>query len=672
MPTRTETRKRPAVGERFDRENVDMRIRAVDESARTAELSFSSETPVSRWWGPEILSHDAGCIDFSRMQEMGVVLFNHDRDEVLGRVISCTLDEKNKRALATVQFDDDEDADKIFRKVASGTLKGVSVGYTVDVWEEVATNAFSSNGRFPGPCEVATRWTPLEISIVSVPADASVGVGRSDASPDSSERDNPGGEEINRKGAETMPETVTKTGADETRTETSPAPAAPVAGVNVTAERAAAAEAERARTTEILGACRDFGLDPSEFIAGGASVDAVRTAILAKLAEERKAVPSAPRADVGEENVDKFREAGADALILRSGLDIRRASRQGEYKPADGAEELRALGLQGMMREYLQLRGRKGVTRMTVDELRREVFTPDSQFSALLDNTANKSMAIGYNDAGVTFDIWTKPGSNPDFKPTRRYQLSEAGTPGKILQNGEFEHDVMTDQRVEMTLETYGINWTLTRQAIINDDLSYVAQMPAAYVRGFRRLINRTVYGILNNNPTYSVDSVALFYSTHGNISGSNYYPTTASLGLARAAMRKQQNLRGDEYLNVAPKFAIAGPDLETALEILLISVADPDGDNAGVLNPFRGKLTLITDAEITSVTSSQPDWFLAADPRLIDTVEVAYLNGNPMPTLESQVSFEQLGMSWRLYGDFDVDVVDYRGLYKTTGAASS
>ena len=67
----------------------------------------------------------------------------------------------------------------IYQKVKSGTLKGVSVGYMVEDWEEVAPNKVSMDGRFTGPCSIAKRWIPYEISIVSVPADPTVGVGRS-------------------------------------------------------------------------------------------------------------------------------------------------------------------------------------------------------------------------------------------------------------------------------------------------------------------------------------------------------------------------------------------------------------------------------------------------------------------------------------------------------------
>jgi hypothetical protein len=456
--------------------------------------------------------------------------------------------------------------------------------------------------------------------------------------------------------------------SDTTQSGTTPTPPA------ANGQRADDTPAERLRCAEIVSLCAQFGMDSRQYIDQGTSVDEVRKAVLGELGKRNAPIPGAPRAQVGVENVDKFREQASDAIIMRAGLDITRATRERgtAYKPVDGARELMHMGLHAMMREYCALRGKQNVNRMSIDDLRREVFTPDSQFSAMLDNTVNKSMLIGYTDAGVTFDIWTRPGSNPDFKPTRRYRLSEAGTPQKILQNGEFHHDQMSDQRVQLQLETFGIMFTLSRQAIINDDLSYLTKMPAAYVRGFRRLINRNVYGILNNNTAYQVDNVALFASGHGNLAATPAYPSRAAMGKARAAMRKQKNVRADEFLNVAPAFALAGADLETDLEILLISIADPDSQNANVLNPFRNKMQLVTDAEITSNTSTNPDWFLAADPLAVDTIEVAYLNGNSMPTLESQMSFEQLGMAWRVYGDWDIDILDYRGLYKVPGAAAA
>lgn len=112
----------------------------------------------------------------TRLSDIGVVLFNHNRNDVLGKVLRAWTD--GGRSYAEIQFDEDEDAAKIRAKVDSGTLKGVSVGYMVDSWEVVEAGKKSLDERFTGPCEIARKWTPYEVSIVSVPADPTVGVGR--------------------------------------------------------------------------------------------------------------------------------------------------------------------------------------------------------------------------------------------------------------------------------------------------------------------------------------------------------------------------------------------------------------------------------------------------------------------------------------------------------------
>lgn len=147
-----------------------------EENSRRRTISFSSEAPYRRFYGMEILDHGDGAVDLSRLNSVGVVLFNHDVDKVVGRVVRAWVE--HNRGMAEIEFDSDEDAEKVFSKVQAGTLKTTSVRYTVDAWEEVKAGATSADGRFQGPCQIARKWTPMEVSIVSVPADASVGVGR--------------------------------------------------------------------------------------------------------------------------------------------------------------------------------------------------------------------------------------------------------------------------------------------------------------------------------------------------------------------------------------------------------------------------------------------------------------------------------------------------------------
>ena len=167
-------------GERFFQE-CSIRAMEGEGNERKFILSFSSEEPYERWWGTEILEHKDDSVDLTRLNTIGCLLFNHDRDKVIGKINRAWIE--NGRGQAEVEFDSDEDSEVIFQKVSSGTLKGVSVGYMVEVWEDVSANKTSSDGRFTGPCSIATKWTPYEISIVSVPADPTVGVGRSKEEP---------------------------------------------------------------------------------------------------------------------------------------------------------------------------------------------------------------------------------------------------------------------------------------------------------------------------------------------------------------------------------------------------------------------------------------------------------------------------------------------------------
>ena len=161
----------------------DCTIRAMEGEGneRKFVLSFSSEEPYERWWGVEILSHAEGAIDLTRLNSIGCVLYNHNRDKVIGKVLRAWVE--NDRGNAEIEFDDDAESEVIYQKVKSGTLKGVSVGYKVNNWEEVAPNKMSSDGKFTGPCDIAVKWEPFEVSIVSIPADPTVGVGRSHEEP---------------------------------------------------------------------------------------------------------------------------------------------------------------------------------------------------------------------------------------------------------------------------------------------------------------------------------------------------------------------------------------------------------------------------------------------------------------------------------------------------------
>lgn len=151
-------------------------LREINEEKRTVTLSFSSEEPYTRFGETEILDHSNGAVDLTRLNEIGCVLFNHNRDIVLGKVLKAWIEDN--RGVAEIRFDEDEKSNEIYEKVKNKTLRGTSVGYRIKSIENVAANSVSADKRFAGPCYIARKWEPFEISIVSVPADPTVGVSR--------------------------------------------------------------------------------------------------------------------------------------------------------------------------------------------------------------------------------------------------------------------------------------------------------------------------------------------------------------------------------------------------------------------------------------------------------------------------------------------------------------
>ncbi|QDP47277.1 MAG: putative major capsid protein [Prokaryotic dsDNA virus sp.] len=215
---------------------------------RTYQFPFSSEFPVERYFGSEILSHDEGAADLDRLNDSAPLLFNHDPDRVIGVVERAYIDKKKRRGYTQVRFSRNEFAQEVLSDVKDGILRNVSFGYSIDKMEE------REGGDF-----VATSWRPYEVSVVSIPADPGVGIGRSlvDSEP-----------------AKAAPAAPTQTVPEMENT-------AP----DLQQVRAEAAEAERSRIAGISALCSKHNFEDlgRQLIESGRSIDEARAAVLEKL-----------------------------------------------------------------------------------------------------------------------------------------------------------------------------------------------------------------------------------------------------------------------------------------------------------------------------------------------------------------------------------------------------
>lgn len=236
----------------------------VDAENRTVEFSFSSENPVERWFGNEILSHDSGAVDLSRAKQGALpLLFNHDMGDLRGKIENVKLG-PDKRLYATARFAKTDAGNEALALVQDGMLPNVSFGYIIEEMKLTSSGGEKSIDEY-----TATKWAPYEVSLVTVPADPTVGIGRADKNEKHEVRII---KPISEKGNTS---TMDKT---EVTTEQQPK-------IDVVGERNSAIASERSRIAAItaLGAKFEMRQLAEELVSGGKSMEEARGAFLEKI-----------------------------------------------------------------------------------------------------------------------------------------------------------------------------------------------------------------------------------------------------------------------------------------------------------------------------------------------------------------------------------------------------
>jgi ATP-dependent protease ClpP protease subunit len=348
----------------------------------------------------------------------------------------------------------------------------------------------------------------------------------------------------------------------------------------------------------------------------------------------------------------RFMAHAENAIAVRAQL---------EPKLIDG-NGLRSYTLMELARIMLE---RRGVSLAAMDKMAiiAAAFThTSSDFPKVLANTANKAMMKGYMEAAETFPLWTSKGTLPDFKTADIVDLTAFASLGVVREGAEFKYATIGERREQMALATYGAIFSITRQAIINDDLRAFSRVPAKMGAAAKRTVGDLAYAVLTANAAMA-DTVALFHSTHANLAGSGGAISTTTVDAGRAAMGVQ-TLNG-AYLNIRPAFLLC-PVAKEGLAIQTISSEfEVSGSkNLTAPNPVRNIAKVVSDARLTSTP-----WYLVADPNTHDTVEVAYLDGNESPTLEQQDGWNVDGVEFKVRIDAAAKALDHRTMYKDPGA---
>lgn len=292
-------------------------VRNLNTENRTVDLSFSSEEPYERYFGVEILDHQKKSINMDRLNSSAPVLFNHNRDLVIGVVENAVID--SKRGLATIRFGNSEKAQEVFKDVQDGILKNVSVGYQIDEMKKESEKDGVETYR-------VTSWTPFEVSIVSVPADNTVGVGR-EAKFEQKEVKIIKEE---RKMSEKKPETQS---------------------VDVKSIQTEARKEERDRVREIGALGQKFGQDKlmKKAIDEGMSIDQFRAAVLDGMKEPKPVSTKAAQIGMDEKDIQKY--SFAKALRALANPNSRQAQDDAafEFEMSQEAQKRSGIVSQGVL-----------------------------------------------------------------------------------------------------------------------------------------------------------------------------------------------------------------------------------------------------------------------------------------------------------------------------------
>lgn len=387
------------------------------------------------------------------------------------------------------------------------------------------------------------------------------------------------------------------------------------------------------------------------------SVEQIRAAALNALGQGT--TPTAPpRQDAGAyaDNGNAVKDGMVEALLDRAGV----------AKSQDKSNHFRTMSLAEMARASLTEKGVSVSAFGTKMQMVGAAFThTSSDFGHVLMNVSEKAMLRGWENSGETFNRWAKKGTLSNFHTAHRAGLGGFPSLPKVKEGAEYQYVTADDRAAPIALATYGGLFSITRQAIINDDMSVFQSIPANMGRAASRTIGDLVYAILMSNNNFT-DGKPLFHNDHGNIVTNAEGFVPAALGEARKQMRMQQDRHGNT-LNIAPGFVIVPAALESIAMQVLRSTSVPGAEtNSGIMNPVNSLGELVVESRLDA--HSPDSWYVAAELGS-DTVEVAYLDGVDTPYLEQQEGWSVDGVSYKCRIDAGVAPLDYRGIVRGSKA---
>jgi phage head maturation protease len=572
-----------------------------DDKALTVEATIATAAPVTRRdaVGPFMEILDINGADLAALR--GVSVLDSHRQDGLARVLGVVEASRieGTEIIAKIKFSSRPDVAPVVDDVRAGVIKFLSVGYSVEKW----TDGRDASGN---RTRTAIRWTPREVSFVAVPADRTSRV------------------------RHTM-ENNQDTGAVD----------------RATVNRSIRDLGTRAGVADSV---------INDLVDREASLEEARAAILDNMLERgRVNIRTATHNDNSLDNPDVRIQAMGEALFARTAAP--------GHQPSEHARAFIGLTIPEMARDLLRRAG-VNTTGLSADTVITRALHSTSDFPLILADSLGKSLRAAYTAAPSGIRQLARQTTVTDFRVKSRIQLDHSGFRlEKVAEHGEFKSGSLVESAESYRADTYGKIFGVTRQLLVNDDLSAMSDLSRRLGLAAAAFEAQFLVDLLQQNsgagPTMS-DGVVLFHANHGNLAGTGAAPAEATLSAARLAMRAQTG-KGGGLISVIPRYVLVPSAHELTVEKLLSTI---QATKTSDVNPFAA-LQLIVEPRLSSATR----WYVFADPAQIDGLEYCYLAGSPGPQIESRLGFEIDGVQIRVRLDFGAGAVDWRGMFMNPGA---
>ena len=568
----------------------------------------------------EELSLRDGAVRLDRLNAGAPLLDSHQDTtlaSVLGSVAPGSARVADGKGIARVRLAATPDVADTVAKIVDGHIRNCSVGYMV--------HQFTRTEK-PGehPHMLATDWEPVEISMVAVPFDAAAQVrSRSKDMPDVVEPIEEHEEDHRERGA----------------------------GGN--APKLATIARIRALCSRTPDLSRGF---ERELVQEHCETPLPEATVLQRINDELCSQRRSPVIDARQGGADTQGSPGELRRRMAGALYARMSGRD----PGDESREFMGASMIDMARGMMEARGERVRWENPSRIVQRMGQHTTSDFPTILGDASHRYLLDVLKDYPSPLRPIARQRTANDFRKLTIAKVSANPALLYVPENGEFKRGTVAESFETYKLNTYGRIFSISRQAIINDDLGAFTGVFAAWGRAGGELEATMLSGLVSGNGPTMQDNLTLYHATHGNLAAAGTAISVAALSSARQAMRMQKDIDGVTPLNIAPKFLVVGAAKETEAEQALATLA---AANTGDANPFSGKLELVVDARLPG-----NGWRLFADPASWPVLEEARLAGQEDIFVDTRAGFDVDGVETKARLDIGAAAVDWRGTYLNPG----